>query len=93
MIVSNDKGWNAVTRLQALFRIAALSVPAIWLTGYVVYELRNYLIAQGYNVVSEAYFLALIAAMWVALWVTARKPLKVIFGPPKERNPENDDLE
>lgn len=49
-----------------------VSVPAMILSGYAVYALRNWLSASFHiDVPTIVYVLALVIAVWGAMWVTS----------------------
>ncbi|RME57348.1 hypothetical protein D6779_08865 [Candidatus Parcubacteria bacterium] len=64
--------WSKMARMVSI--MGFISAPAMALSGYAVYTLRNWLeVSLNFYIPDPIYLLILFFAVWVAMWATAGK--------------------
>ncbi len=62
---------------EVIIRLFFVSAPAILLSGYAVYYVRNWLASSNIYFISEPVYLGiLMLVMWGAMWLSTGKLLK-----------------
>jgi hypothetical protein len=73
--------------LKVTVRIIFVSGPAILLSGYLVYLLRNWLVSSNIYSVSEPVYLGvLMLVMWGTMWLTTGGLIKDLLKESQETN-------
>jgi hypothetical protein len=81
---------SKITTLRVVAVCGLISGPAMFISGYAIFSLRNWLV-NAFNILipERLYLLLVFLAMWAAMWLTAGKLITELRSNKQECNPDS----